>query len=290
MLSLSAIKSVDQAASYYMDQDNYYLQGEGKAFSEWFGQGAKLLNLSGAMDAEMFKALLEGKMPDGTQVGLMFDGSIKHRPGTGVTFSAPKTVSILGYLGKDGRLIDAHKDAVRLAMSQLERLTASARITESGVTSIENTQNLIVGLFHHDTSRLYDPQMHTHAVVMNETLRPDGAWRALASSMGIDGEQVGGFGERLRAFQIYFSSIYRSELAKSVTDMGYQIRNAGPHGMWEIDKVPDAVLKHFSQRSEHMKAAGGGDQSSAAYKDMLAILTREPKRAIDRGELHEYWQ
>lgn len=288
MLSISPIKSVDQAASYYMDQDNYYLQGEGQAFSEWVGKGADYLKLTGAVDATIFKALLEGKMPDGTQVGQMRDGSIKHRPGTDVTFSAPKSVSILAYLGKDDRLLVAHKAAVKTALDQLERLCGSARMTESGTTTIENTQNLIIGLFHHDTSRLYDPQMHSHAVIMNETLRSDGLWRALASSMLTNGEQLGGFGERLRAFQIYVSSIYRTELAKSVTDMGYSIRRAGPHGMWEMEQVPESVLHHFSKRAEQINAAGPA--TSPAYKDKLALLTREPKKAIDRGELHQYWQ
>ncbi len=39
------------------------------------------------------------------------DGANKHRPGYDLTFSAPKSVSVMAMLGGDKRLIDAHNQA-----------------------------------------------------------------------------------------------------------------------------------------------------------------------------------
>ncbi|STK05828.1 conjugal transfer nickase/helicase TraI [Escherichia coli] len=47
----------------------------------------------------------------------MQDGSNKHRPGYDLTFSAPKSVSMMAMLGGDKRLIDAHNQAVDFAVS-----------------------------------------------------------------------------------------------------------------------------------------------------------------------------
>jgi conjugative relaxase-like TrwC/TraI family protein len=48
----------------------------------------------------------------------------KHRPGYDLTFSAPKSVSMLAMLGGDKRLIDAHNRAVTVALNQVESLAA----------------------------------------------------------------------------------------------------------------------------------------------------------------------
>ena len=60
-------------------------------------QGAEALGLSDPVDPETCKAILEGRVPDGTGRHLGRkdqDGGIHHRPGRDVTFSAPKSVSL----------------------------------------------------------------------------------------------------------------------------------------------------------------------------------------------------
>ena len=291
MMSMKSISSRGQAASYYMDKDNYYLKGEGKEFSEWWGKGAATLGLQGGVDGKMFEQLLDGRMPDGTQVGLMRDGTIKHRPGYDITLSAPKSLSVLALVGGDKRLIDIHEGAVKATLKEIERLCASARHTQDGMATIENTKNLIVAIFHHDTSRALDPQIHDHCVVMNETLRSDGVWRALASKMGFTGDlSEVGFGERLHHLQIYLSTIYRTEAAFGVKAAGYNIREAGPHGMWEIADVPIKVLDHFSKRRKDIEASIKNPESvSAKLMDDIALYTRQTKQAADRSALNSYW-
>lgn len=288
MMSVSPIRNTTQAKSYYMDKDNYYLKNEGQKFSEWWGKGATYLGLSGQIDPERFQELLEGRIDDNTQIGLMFDGSVKHRPGFDITFSAPKSLSLLAYLGGDLRLITIHQNAVKTALTEIEKTCASARAQVNGETVCQMTQNLAVALFHHDTSRLLDPQMHTHAVVMNATLRDDNVWRALASQMGINSDKVEGFRERIYAFQIFFSNIYRLETAKHTKELGYDIKRVGPHGMWEVDAIPNKVLEAFSKRRQEILDAANG-LSTPKANDIIAKVTRVPKQAADRNELKAYW-
>ena len=58
----------------------------------WCGKGAEALGLEGAVDPDVFRAALEGEVPDGSGQRLgrrIRDGEIHHRPGRDLTFSAP---------------------------------------------------------------------------------------------------------------------------------------------------------------------------------------------------------
>ena len=56
--SVSALTSSAQASSYY-ETDDYYADG-GLSPSEWNGKGAAALGLSGDVDRERFRDLLDG--------------------------------------------------------------------------------------------------------------------------------------------------------------------------------------------------------------------------------------
>ena len=117
MLSIGAIASAAQGASYY-EKDGYHAKDdpEHRDASAWFGKGAEALGLTGPVDPDTFRAILEGRVPDGsgTELGKRGrDGEITHRPGRDLTFSAPKSVSIAALLGGDERIIAVHDRAVK---------------------------------------------------------------------------------------------------------------------------------------------------------------------------------
>ena len=85
MLSIGALASSAQGASYY-ERDGYYANDDPdhKAASAWAGTGAAELGLEGEVDADIFRSVLEGKVPDGSDTRLGRrgkDGAIEHRPG-----------------------------------------------------------------------------------------------------------------------------------------------------------------------------------------------------------------
>ncbi len=279
MMSIGQVGPAGKAGDYYTHQDNYYVLGS--MDERWVGQGAEALGLSGKVDVKDFVAVLEGKLPDGSDLTRMVGGENKHRPGYDLTFSAPKSVSIMAMLGGDKRLIAAHNHAVEVAVREVEKLASTRSMTE-GVSETRLTGNLVVALFNHDTSRDLDPQMHTHAVVANVT-QHDGKWQTLSS------DTVGktGFIESVYANQVAFGQIYRHVLRQDTEAMGYQTENVGPHGMWEF-KGMENVIDVFSKRNHAIDAAAGPD-ASLKSRDMATLDTRKAKVASDPAALAVEW-
>ncbi|EOE3546537.1 MobF family relaxase, partial [Klebsiella pneumoniae] len=277
MLSFSQVKSAGSAGNYYTEKDNYYVIGSME--ERWQGKGAELLGLEGKVDKQVFTELLQGKLPDGSDLTRIQDGVNKHRPGYDLTFSAPKSVSMLAMLGGDKRLIDAHNRAVTVALNQVESL-ASTRVKKDGVSETVLTGNLIIARFNHDTSRAQDPQIHTHSVVINATQNGD-KWQTLAS------DTVGktGFSETILANRIAFGKIYQNSLRADVESMGYKTVDAGRNGMWEMEGVP---VESFSTRSQELREAAGPD-ASLKSRDVAALDTRKSKEAIDPAEKMVEW-
>ncbi len=234
-------------------------------------RGAEQLGLQGSVDKDVFTRLLEGRLPDGADLSRMQDGSNRHRPGYDLTFSAPKSVSMMAMLGGDKRLIDAHNQAVDFAVRQVEAL-ASTRVMTDGQSETVLTGNLVMALFNHDTSRDQEPQLHTHAVVANVT-QHNGEWKTLSS------DKVGktGFIENVYANQIAFGRLYREKLKEQVEALGYETEVVGKHGMWEMPGVP---VEAFSGRSQAIREAVGED-ASLKSRDVAALDTRKSKQHVD---------
>ena len=274
MLSISNVNPA-QATNYYQKDELYY--GDGKALGEWTGRGAEALGLGGReVETETFRALLDGHMPDGNEIQSRSDGT--RRGGIDLTYSAPKTVSLAALVGNDERLLEAHDKAVGKAMDYVENEASQARITQDGVTTIERTGNLVVAQFQHETSRAQDPQLHTHAVVINATQRDDGEWRALDN-------------QEFYRLKMTAGTIYRAELADQVQRLGYEIERTHTDGRWELKGFSSEQIEQFSQRrqdiQEELAARGKGDAQTA---ERVALETREAKRHVDRTELHTEWK
>ncbi len=276
--SVSALTSSAQAASYY-EADDYYSEG-GLSPSEWQGVGAEALGLSGEVDRDQFRALLDGRIGE-QQLGTFRDGQLEHRPGWDVTLSAPKSVSIMAEVAGDRRLIAAHGEAVKVAMAHVEKHMAATRVRDGGTVSRETTGNLVIASFQHGTSRAQDPQLHTHNVIMNATWDEDGAWRSLEP-------------RAIYQLQKQIGAIYRQELALKVRELGYEIET-GKESMFEIKGISGEVLAAFSTRSAEIEAAlaergTSRDAASAIEKQMATLDTREAKVAADHASLVAEWR
>ena len=276
MLTVSS--TAGGGASYYMAKDNYYFLGGMEA--SWMGKAAELLGLEGPVDAKTFDDALAGFFPQGVDLSRMSGGQNVHRPGYDLTLSAPKSISVLGVVLGDSRILEAHQRAVGVAMGEIERL-ASTRVMVDGVSQTEMTGKLLAAAFHHDTSRELDPQLHTHLIVMNLT-EYLGEWKTLSS------DKVGnsGFIENVYALQVALGKIYRNELRQAVEEMGFRTVVTGKNDLWEIEGVPVEI---FSQRTQQIREAVG-DGASLKSRDVAALDTRKAKQKDpDRVELLTDW-
>ena len=288
MLSIGALSSAAQGASYY-ERDGYYAKDdpEHRDASAWAGKGAEELGLKGAVDADTFRAVLEGRVPDGSDTRLGRrgkDGSIEHRPGRDLTFSAPKSVSIAALVGGDRRIVEAHDRAVATTLAWVEKNAAETRMKdpETGKMARVGGQKIVAATFRHDTSRNLDPQLHTHAVLANMVQGQDGKWRSMAN-------------EGLYAQQKLIGMLYRNELAAGLGKLGYGIEKTHADGRFEIAGVSREEIEAFSSRRAEIEAAMearglGASADNPRIAERAALMTRAAKRDIDRDELGGVWQ
>ena len=284
--SIGKIVSPSQGASYF-ERDGYYSRDDPahKEASAWAGRGAEELGLSGPVDSDAFRAILEGKVPGGRQLGRKdLDGNIQHRPGRDVTLSAPKSVSLLALVGGDERIVDAHDRAVGRTLAWIEKNAVETRMQDraTGAMVRAGGQKMVAATFRHDTSRNLDPQLHTHAVVANMVQGEDQRWRTMVDDGLFKGKMTIG-------------AIYRAELAQGLQDLGYGIEKTHPDGRFEIAGVSREVIEEFSTRRSEIEAAmrehglgRTGDNPHLAAR--ATLMTRAAKRDVERDELRRTWE
>jgi conjugative relaxase-like TrwC/TraI family protein len=290
MLTISKPLSASQVRTYHerefaSERQNYWSRDQ-QGHSEWQGKLAEQWGLSGAVGNEHFARLTDGQHPTTEaqlvrhQVSKTYEGkfgkevtSVEHRAGWDATFSAPKSVSLTALVGGDERVREAHRESVRVALTELEKYT-QARI--GNVHAPETTGKFVAATFEHDTARPVDgyaaPQLHTHAVIFNVTERDNGQTRALQP-------------QELFASQRYATSVYRSELAMRLQGLGYELER-GKHGQPEIKGYTKEYLEASSPRREQIKEhlrEMGIDGAGAAQ--VAAHRTRDSKDLLSPEEL-----
>jgi conjugative relaxase-like TrwC/TraI family protein len=255
VLTIRAMSSGEGYSARHLEHSDYYAEGE-RVVGLWQGRGAEALGLTGDVTREQFEAVRQGLHP-GTGEFLRPRHSADRLDGDGhpqsrgrhlydFTFSAPKSVSVMAELSPDDRLIDAHRCAVQEALAELEA-AAAARVRLDGANENRTTGNLVLAVYHHNTSRELDPQLHSHAVAGNLTYDgAEGRWKALQASAIYE----------QRAF---LTEVYRNALARDVRALGYEIddrRDARGHDLgFEIQGVSDDLLQTYSQRSQQRDRA-----------------------------------
>lgn len=281
--SISARKSVAAAVSYFkhMAADEYYTgkggqQPEAEADGEWAGRGAERLALEGPVSKADFEAMLSGRDPK-TGARLTLSGK-SHAPGWDMTFSAPKSVSVMWALAPeaDRKAIEAaHRGAVHAATTHLEDTHAFTRRGKGGAVR-EPVAGLTIARFHHHTSRDLDPQLHTHAFIFNSAPRRDGSWGSLVSRDLYKAQKEAG-------------AVYRAHLALELERGGHAVDRYGT--TFRLTAIPRDIERAFSKRRQAIEqAADTYGYRSPKGMEQAALRTRQAKRPAQRTALLEAWK
>jgi conjugative relaxase-like TrwC/TraI family protein len=273
VLSIGKVGGGDGDPRYYIDnvahgKEDYY-SGRGEAQGVWLGTAAERDGLDGAVGDDAFLALLSPETERQRKV-LAYD----------LTFSAPKSVSILFGLGD--RTVapvvrDVHDQAVADALGYIERNAVWTRRGQGGHRVLRG-EGIKVAAFRHRSSRAGDPQLHTHAVVANETV-------AEGRATTLDGRA-------LYAHAKTAGYLYEAALRRGLTEaLGVEWEPARK-GIAEIRGIDDRVLGHFSRRRaeilERLAETGGRSRRAA---EIAALDTRRAKDYnIDGPALREQWR
>jgi conjugative relaxase-like TrwC/TraI family protein len=290
MLAISKPLSATQAQTYHAKEftaaeQNYWKQGD-TVPGEWRGRLAEKFGLAGAVGADEFARLSEGQHP---QTGEQLvrhravheyqteDGRtvapVEHRAGWDATFSAPKSISLTALVGGDDRVRKAHREAVNVALTELERYT-QARI--GGNHAAETTGKFVAATFEHDTARPVDgyaaPQLHTHAVVFNMTERESGTIRALQPKSLFESQQ-------------FATAVYQSHLTYRLRSLGYEIES-GKSGAPEIKGYSQEYLEASSPRRQQIvEAVARSGFSGPEAAQIAAHNTRDGKQILSPAEV-----
>jgi conjugative relaxase-like TrwC/TraI family protein len=269
MLTMKTQYSLKNAEGYFREHlrvGDYYMEGQSVS-GQWFGQGAMALGLSGITTEKEFLNLCHNLHPqtdeqltermNAKRITVDAEGKIHESANRRVfydfTFSPAKSVSIAALVGNGARIIEAHDEAVMVALRELQTYAAS-RIRKQNQYAHRLTGNLVGAVFRHDTSRALDPHLHSHCILFNATRDSvDGSWKALEIC------------EMLSAKK-FAENVYYHELAGSLNRFGYRVQN-NPRGDFEIEGVPKELVKKFSKRHDEID------------RKTKELLEREPDKA-----------
>ena len=281
MLSIGKLAAGQEA--YYLGKvaegiEDYYVGG-GEAEGRWTGSGAAALGLDGSVTSDQLQAMLAAKNPV-TGQPLQDREQTMSGPGFDLTFSAPKSVSLLWAFGDDkvrSQVIAAHEAAVEEALGHLERHATLARRGAGGGTFLP-APNLIGAAYRHRTSRAGDPQLHTHVLVSKLVKATDGRWTCLHSPSLYANAKTAGF-------------LYQAELRDQLTrTLGIRWGEV-QRGTASIEGIEEPAEAIFSRRRSEIEAAqaASGTGTRASWQSST-LETRKAKNSdLEAGELEADW-
>ncbi|MGB9113251.1 MAG: MobF family relaxase, partial [Acidimicrobiales bacterium] len=291
------------AWSYYAEEvatgrEDYYALGAEHP-GRFVGRGAELLGIEGEEVSALAMERLfgYGQDPrDGSPLGRCFSPKDERAvAGFALTFSPPKTVSVLWALGDEtsaAAVSSSHDKAVDAAMRFLDDHASFTRRGHNGVHQVD-TDGFLAARFVHRTSRAADPQLHTHVLVANKARAEDGAW------LSLDGRELF---ETQKAAGMLYKAALRAEL---MSRAGVRWTAVDDNGVAEIEGVPQLLVEYWSERRKQLKAAGDeliAERSAELGRSLTqaeqvkcyqiaAYQTRTPKVDADTptAELRERW-
>ena len=280
MLSIKSISASSSTgmANYYAElakKDDYYSgeSGDKEPAGYWAGGGSESLNLEGDVSAEQLRNGFSGCHPDTGNPQARNAGE-NHKPGWDCTYSAPKTVSAIWAVADaemKEKIEDAHQKAISFSLGYLEREAAATRHGKDGIVRVPSSENggLIVAVFQHSTSRNQDPQLHSHALILN--LNKDGR--------GIDLDTT---------HKMAAGALYRCELAHQLKELGFEIQR--DEKSFKVFGVPEKLADQWSSRRAEIvdKLTETGRHGSAAAQ-AAALETRTKKSSVDKETLIDRW-
>ncbi|HEY8640428.1 MAG TPA: MobF family relaxase, partial [Solirubrobacterales bacterium] len=258
---------------YYLEQvadgaEDYY-SGEGEAPGHWSGDAARELDLEGEVGPDQLRAMLTGRHP-GTDEALIANLGVNRSqgpvPGFDLTFSAPKSVSLVWALGDpetQAAVLAAHHRSIDAALHYLQREACWARRGHGGATFVPGN-GFIAAAFRHRSSRAGDPQVHTHVLIANATKAKDGRWSRLHHPSIYEQAKTAGY--------LYEANL-RHELSRTLAVRWQEVRN----GIAELRGFSDEQLREFSTRRAEILAAAGGPDASRAARQAATLATRRAK-------------
>ncbi|WP_420967123.1 MobF family relaxase [Bradyrhizobium sp. B120] len=280
-------------ATYYSRQSEYYLGG-GEPAGRWISATGNFGAVHGALvDNVLFERLHAGLDVDGKPLLSNSGDRTDHVGGIDLTLSAPKAVSVVFALADPTtrRAIEqAQHDACEATIGFLDRNAAFCRRGKNGLR-LERASLTVCSFRHgearpvtHKNGRIFsDPNLHSHEVILNCSVRDDGSVGALDA-------------RHLFAYKMAAGAVYHLALSSNLKKIGFEIGEIGKNGIFEIVVPPSygdaslgqkfgALQRHFSGRRKEVEQAIAAEGLSTAEAPALAAAIALGTRLSKTEEL-----
>lgn len=255
----------------YLEEGDYHSEAE-RIKGEWLGRLSDRLGITGPVENRQLLNLSEGRHPvteEKLRPRMNKTQNVKYYD---MVFSASKSVSIMAKV--DERIPEEHDRVVRFAVEYLQDFV-DTRVRKDGANELRSTAEAAIATYRHETSRMLDPQLHTHCVIPNMTFDPvENQFKAIHA------------GRMFEAIPLV-TEFFRNEMASALQNLGYEMRpvpyapGLSPH--FEIEGVPQELLDRFSQRSKvrdeeiaKFEAENGRTPTAAEIGEIVRV-SRPPK-------------
>ncbi len=239
MITIKQIRGTADYLGNHLSANDYYLEGE-TVTGEWWGKLASALGLEGReVKRADFESLRNNLHP---VTGEKLRPRISKVRFHDIVVSAPKSYSIVALVGGDEKLIEGFNRSVEKAFGRLEKFAAARdRAGNAYYTEKEiRTGNTVAAVFKHDTSRLLDPQLHTHLVVSNHTFSSEkGEYLALQPKTMMDEAKK------------WITDQFHRDLATEAEAAGYKVEFAG--NRMRMADVSLRLEYKFSKRTQQRR-------------------------------------
>ncbi|MBR6013370.1 MAG: relaxase domain-containing protein, partial [Selenomonadaceae bacterium] len=257
--TVTPITNSKQVENYYTRDDYYSRNAKREDF--WQGKLSEKVGLSNkAVDKKHFAALIE--MTDKRK-----NEGQKPTLGVDITFSCPKSVSILQAVAPEYReIVNRCLSEVTDEMITLieEKFIRTRR--GYGGKSLEYTQNILAAGINHEINRNEELDRHTHIFIPNMTLTQDG------KILTIDIKY-------LMKQQKLFGAIARAKLVSKLQREGIKLEfDDADKGIYRIKGISREIEEYFSQRSaEIIREQKKYGENNAVATQIATLTTRKAK-------------
>ena len=293
MLTATQITSIEGAEKYFetsLTKSDYYTGSE--ISGTWNGKAADSLGLGVGSEVTkgQFKTLLRGIHP---VTGKKLAQRIRkdRRPGVDLTFSVPKSVSLVWAINKDEAILEALREAVKETITKDVEPLMCRRVRDGRKAASNDrtrTGNLVYADFLHKTSRpvdgVVDPHLHIHAFVMNYTADGD---KHYAADM-----------EEIIRQRPHLQAAFEARLARRLKHVhGYEVektrflQSRRWKTGWEIKGIDRTTIEKFSSRTAQVEEfAEKHGIKDATIKGKLGVKIREKKlEGTTVDQLRQQW-
>lgn len=269
-------------ADYYLNdlaQELPLAADQWKGRAEWTGQAAFRLGLIGPVVPEQLRLVLDGREPG---AGRRLRSERATNFGFDLTFSAPKSVSVLYGLGGEEvarQVVRSHREAVLGAVAYLETHGVTAQRRSGDERAVLGTTGMVATSFTHGVNRNLDPHLHTHVVMANMVHGVDGRWSSV--------DQRGLWAHREAARSVYEAHL-RADLSSTLGVSWESGRGLSA----EVSGVSPVLRGEFSSRSADIRlqlSQWGAHSKRGA--DLAWAVTRPAKTTgLSFNDLKKDWE